>query len=122
MKNLSKALLANAAFSTVTGLLSIILNGRLMNLFELEQSFIFPALGIGLLGFAGSLVFIVRKEQVDKVKSIIIADILWVIGSGLLIAFAGLSLTANLLVLDIAIVVGILAFFQHRFLSRLQAS
>ncbi len=77
-------------------------------------------IGIGLLLFAGSVLFqAVRKELVRaQVNSIIVQDWLWVTGSVAVLAFQlfGLSVAGYLLIAFVAIIVADFALFQRKYL------
>lgn len=127
MKNVRKlkyALLANAMFSTISGLILIFFNDQLARIMAVKIPAILLFIGIGLLFFAGSIIWLAKHTAINqkRVKMIIIQDWLWVIGSLLILIFQifGLSRVGYAMILGVAIVVGIFAFLQQRYLGLLK--
>lgn len=90
---LKNALLANAVFSSVSGL-SFIMFTQAFSRFLSWSSWILPSVGLGLLGFALMIYLITRAEQINyaQVRSIIAADVAWVVLSIALISMPVVSL------------------------------
>lgn len=108
MKSLKQALLANATFSTVSGLTMLVFNTQLQEAFGFSADIVFILIGVMLLFFGSSVFFVATKmlSNTSLVKLISFLDILWVVASVILIAFnpfdlesAGLWLTGAVAVL-----------------------
>lgn len=91
---LQRALLANAAFSGVTGLAGVVAAPPLAVWLGLNDSpDLLRALGVGLLLFAAALFRLARTDRPDPRWAVAasVADALWVVGSvGLLLLAPGL--------------------------------
>jgi len=124
IKKIKYALLANATFSTVSGLSLIFFKDQLATIMAVQKPGILLYIGIGLLLFAGFIVWLATRPVINKrlVKIIIIQDWLWVIGSLLILVFQifGLSWVGYEMILGVAIVVGIFASLQQRYLGMLK--
>ncbi len=108
----------NAGFSTSTGAVALIAGGWVADQLGLDQSWAPMAvrlLGVGLLGFAALLLF-ESGRQGDRLASSVLqvsmADLGWVVGSGVLMALGLFSSIGNVVVAVIALVVLDLALFQ----------
>ena len=90
---LRRALLANACFSTVSGLVLVFAQRWVVSLLGLSQTTNLVALGIGLIAFAVALVFYARKQPIKLLYAWIalIMDLAWVIGSYPLLFIVPLS-------------------------------
>jgi len=128
---LRKALTANATFSAVSALafifgagalapLMFAESGPLLGLVPSEHLF---STGLGLAPFAALVAFAaLRVPQCENLVKVIIAmDIGWVVGSALLLAFAGSVFTTlgAAIIVDIALIVGLFAGLQALGLRRL---
>ena len=92
---LRNTLLANAIFSTLCAIDFLIFAQPISTFLGWSNGWVLPLIGIGLLGFALYVVSVARAPQIDTsaVKSIIVADITWVILSILVIATPIVPLT-----------------------------
>ncbi len=92
---LRNVLLANAAFSAISGLSFILFTEAFSNFLGWSNIWILPAIGIGLLGFAFIVYQNAMNTQVNsaKISSIITADIVWVILSVIILVTNVVSLT-----------------------------
>ena len=113
---LKNALLSNAIFSGVSGLMLLLLPNWFAAQLGLESSKPVSEVGIMLLFFSAFLCFLVIKRQfrVWTVVPVIVADFAWVVMSGVLTMkfypqFSQLGLT---LVIVIALIVLLLADLQ----------
>ena len=81
------ALYANAIFSTISGFSFIFFTQPFSQFLGWSNLWIMPVVGTGLLGFAYTVYSIAKSEAIDssKVKSIIFADLTWVLLSILII-------------------------------------
>ena len=119
MNKLQKALKVNALFSSVSGLLLILLNTFLAELFNTENTTVFWVVGIVLLYFATTIWYEIKKQRKLAVQWIIIQDLLWVVGSLILIVFNpfSISLIGNVIIILIALIVLFMAVNQYNSLS-----
>ncbi|MDW7693529.1 hypothetical protein R9C00_02145 [Flammeovirgaceae bacterium SG7u.111] len=122
-KNLRGALIANAVFSFISGLLFMVLPQELAQLMGLAYPDWLVFIGVGLLGFAIIILLLLFKPRLipGQVKAITYLDWGWVIGSMLLILIDPLYFTLKGLVIVamLAMVVATLAIWQGKALGRL---
>jgi len=85
MNKLQKALSINTMFSGVSGLVLVIFNKEIANIFEVGQNTIFWIIGLGLIFFSATILLEVKKQRGLAVLWIIIQDFIWVIGSAVLL-------------------------------------
>lgn len=113
---LRRALGANAAFSGLSGLALIVGFGPIGQLMGINLPALFIGIGAGLLLFAFWLVQNARRLTIDRTQAFIasIADIGWVVGSGviLLINPEPLTLSGKWLIAIVADVVAVFAVLQ----------
>ena len=110
---LQKALLGNALFSTISGLVILFANRRLVEFLGLPSNASLILLGVGLIGYASLLVFNARGEiKVSDAWVAVILDLAWVLGSGLLLLLVPLSTGGKWLVGMIADLVLLFAVLQ----------
>lgn len=118
---LKKALLGNALFSIITGVLMIVAHDQVLAWLGIDHVSL-VSLGGFLLAFAAFLIFITRIRAMPSwvIWSVIIGDILWVVGSVVLLLqhsahFSGLGIT---IIIGVALVVADFAIFQTIGLKR----
>ena len=89
------ALLGNAIFSTISGLLLLFFSNSINTWMGISLSWILPLIGLGLLGFAASLFLLSRKQTITRnaVIAVIIQDALWVLGSIIIVALGAFNLS-----------------------------
>ena len=89
-KTLKTALLSNAIFSTVSGLIFIIFGQFVANLIGISAPIVYQIIGMGLVLFGGFVAWTATRKPINTfIASLIsVADFLWVIGTILLIASA----------------------------------
>ncbi len=123
MLTLKNVLLINALSSGATGALLILFANPVAQLFGVEQSAPFWAVGLFLVVFAGIVLSESRQQtpRPKRVQFIIGLDVTWVIGSFLTTAslYSTLSFTGQLLITAVAVWVAAMAFLQNRGLKRL---
>lgn len=121
MNVLKNALKVNAFFSLFTGLLMVIFHQNIAGIFGVDQSTIFWIIGILLLLFVFLIFFELNKLRPMVIKLIIVLDFIWVLGSLIVLVFNpfGISLSGNVLIFCIALIVLLLGVFQLRGLSNL---
>jgi ABC-type multidrug transport system permease subunit len=80
---LRRALMGNALFSALSGLIVLIAHGWVSRLLGLQSSVPMLILGISLLGFAAMLVTNARREslKLSDAWSAVLMDLAWVVGS-----------------------------------------
>lgn len=122
MNSLQKALVTNATFSTTSALIMLIFSTAITNLFGLEERLPFLVIGAGLLFFAGTILFEVKRQRTRAVYWIIIQDVLWVLGSVVLLLLQpfGISMMGNILIATVALIVLIFAILQYWSVQKLQ--
>lgn len=117
MKELKKYLTINAVFSAISGLSMLAFSRRLKSLFTIEITLVFPLIGAILLVFGSFVYFVIVKQLSNKtlVTTITILDVIWVLGSLLIVIFApfGISSIGNLLITIVAVWIAFLAYKQH---------
>ncbi|MCO4746419.1 MAG: SRPBCC family protein [Proteobacteria bacterium] len=123
---LNRALLANSAFSVLTGSLSLLFAGPISAVMGGFDPLWVGALGPGLLGFAGLTAWTATRPSARPrlALAISVADLGWVLGSFGLVALTGgvLSSTGIALVLGVAAIVGAVAAGQLAGIARIHRS
>ncbi len=121
MITLRNVLKINALSSGATGLLLIAFSGYFMSLFDVSSGGPFMLAGVVLLLFSTFVMLVAMQKalKASLVKSIIWMDILWVIGSLLLVLTIGrsVSVVGNLLIGGVALWVLAMAVLQRRGLA-----
>jgi len=114
MNRLQKTLSVNAAFSGVTGMVLILLNTWVAELFGRSEQSIFWIIGTMLIFFASTIIFEVIRQRQLWIKLIIIQDILWVVGSGFILLKRPFNLTdlGYIIIAIVAIIVLLMAINQ----------
>lgn len=107
MKILRITLLSNALFSLLSGLVLLLFYQSVSQWFGVDHKITFWVLGIGLLIFAYTVFIEVKKPEPIKVFAIIVQDLMWVIGSIVLLSFKpfGISLLGNQVIAIVAFMV-----------------
>ncbi|GGD80894.1 hypothetical protein GCM10011514_51280 [Emticicia aquatilis] len=121
MSNLKKVLLINATSSGATGILLVIFNQYLADLFGTPHAWAVSEVGIFLIFFAG-LVFITSLQEPIKilfVKLIVSLDCLWVAASLLIVSLGlfKLSTIGYALITAVGLWVALMAFLQYKSLK-----
>ena len=122
---LIRALQANALFSGLCGLIAIAFSMQVATFLGLTNSTVILIMGIGLLLWAGFTAWVLMRPVINPttVKLIIEGDLLWVVGTILLLIFAGGIFTtggkwAMAIVGDIVAVFAILQWVGLRRMQR----
>ncbi|MEL0653095.1 MULTISPECIES: hypothetical protein [Algibacter] len=107
MNKLQKALKINALFSSISGIIMILLNQPIAKLFGTSNSTVFWIVGLILVYFAITIWYEINKQRKLAVIWIIIQDYTWVVGSLILVIFNPfkITLTGNLIIGIIALIV-----------------
>ncbi len=122
MNRLQKALGINFLFSGISGLGLIVFHKSIANLFGIEQNYIFWMIGIGLIFFALTILYEVKKQRRLAVQWIVIQDFIWVVGSAILLILKpfNISNTGNNLITIVAIIVFLMAISQSIALAQIK--
>jgi len=109
---LKSALLSNAVFSAVSGVVLIVFGGVTADLIGIGEPLIYQVIGAGLIGFAGVVSWTGTRTPINPFWATLIsvADGLWVVGTALLIVFAFGALKPTGIV-ALLVVAGVVAFF-----------
>jgi hypothetical protein len=107
MNTLQKALKTNALFSSVSGLILIVLHQQIAKLFGTTNTAVFWIVGLILIYFALTIGYEIKKQRKLAVVWIIVQDYAWVLGSLLLILFNPfkITFTGHLIIAVIALIV-----------------
>ncbi len=121
---LRNTLKGNALFSVVSGAAFLLGAGALASLMGVDQPILLAVLGVGVIGFAFAVFYVANQTPLDSNKGriILVMDILWVVGSVLLLIADPLSFTneGKWAVLIIADIVGVFAILEYLGLRRLR--
>ncbi len=121
---LRHAMRGNAVFSAVTGVIALLFSGALSNLTGIQPAWMFVALGIGLLLYAADLAWVTSRPRLDPRFGwmAVILDLIWVVGSVILLLTDALAMTTagNWLVAIIADIVLVFAVVQWLGIRRLR--
>ena len=116
MKELKTYLTVNSIFSAISGIAMLVFPERLSQLFNINNAYVFPIIGGCLLLFAVFVWFVASRKLANKtlIQIITLLDILWVIGSFLIVFFElfNLSKTGNIIIAVVAIWIAFLAYKQ----------
>ncbi len=120
MNSLQKSLLANTIFSSTSGLFLAFFSEYFNALFQLNNPLAFQITGYLLIFFALTIVLEIKKQRYYGVLWIVIQDVLWVLGSIILLVIDpfGVSQTGNQLIVLVALIVAGLALIQYIFLRK----
>jgi len=107
MNKLQKSLKINALFSSISGLVLILLNEPIAKIFGTSNNTVFLIVGLILIYFALTIWYEIIKQRKLAVIWIIIQDYTWVLGSLILIILNPfkITLTGNLIIGIIALIV-----------------
>ena len=119
---LRRALLANASFSTISGLVLVIAQPEVVRLLGLPETINLIALGISLLVFAAILMLFARKKPIKLLDAwiAVILDLAWVIGSYPLLFVVPFSASGKWIVGIVAEVVMVFALLQWLGIRRIR--
>jgi hypothetical protein len=115
MKTLKTYLTINSAFSALSGIVMLLFSKQLNDLFGIDHEFVFPFIGGNLIIFAVFVYWVSAKQLSNRllVKIITTLDILWVVGSAIIVGF-GLFELSKMGYILIAIVAVWIAFLAYR--------
>ena len=119
---LQNSLKMNGFFSLVSGLSLLLFSSFFKELLAVQHDLVLPILGGGLVLFAVTVLWTAFSKPVKPmaVKSIIIQDLVWVVGSVIIVVgqFFDLSAIGYELIVVVAVIVGAFAFFQAKGLKK----
>ena len=119
---LRMALMGNALFSTLSGVIILFAQGWVIRILGLSKNVSLAILGIGLLAFAVNLVINARRQQVKTSDAWIAVsmDLAWVLGSYVLIFVVPFSAEGKWVVAVVAELVSVFAVLQFLGIRRIQ--
>ena len=123
-KLLRRALQGNALFSVISGALVLAINRTLVEFLGLPSSASLTPLGIGLLVYAGWLLWNARREKIRIVDAwmAVALDMVWVVGSYALLFAVRFSSSGRWVVALVAEAVLVFAVMQWLGLRRVGRS
>jgi len=123
-KLLRRALQGNALFSVISGALVLAINRTLVEFLGLPSSASLTPLGIGLLVYAGWLLWNARREKIRIVDAwmAVALDMVWVVGSYALLFAVRFSSSGKWVVALVAEAVLVFAVLQWLGLRRVGRS
>ena len=123
-KLLRRALQGNALFSMISGALILAINRALVEFLGLPSNASLTPLGIGLLGYAGWLLWNAKREKIRILDAwiAVILDMVWVVGSYALLFAVRFSSGGKWAVVLVAELVFLFAVMQWLGLRRASRS
>lgn len=122
-QKLRNVLKANAVFSMLSGAAMLIFSQAISDWMNIANPIVLMIIGGGLILFGGFVWYQGSRKSLNlkEVKSIIIQDWLWVIGSVVIIGLQlfQINFQGYILMGIIALIVADFAFFQRYFLKRI---
>ena len=116
----------NAVTTAACALAMVATRGTLYSLFGLDRPVLLDAVAVGLLAYAGALALAAQRRAVSRqvLMTFTAADVMWVVGSAvvLVLFWAELAPLARVLVVAVALVVEVFATLQFRAAGRVMAS
>ncbi|HYG38711.1 MAG TPA: hypothetical protein VD908_08835 [Cytophagales bacterium] len=123
MKTLKNILLINGVSSGVTGIGLILFAGFIAEIFEVSVLEPFWGTGLFLVIFASMVIYEALQNPIrrERIRLIISLDVIWVIGSVILVLLnlENISLVGHLLIVAVAFWVALMAYLQSRGLKEL---
>ena len=113
---LNKALIANAVFSFLSGLLMLLTQQSLQQQVPLP-GWLWSLIGVGLIGFSVQLLLMAKNiEWAQKLTaSVVVSDLLWVLATTIAVMLFGADISASVIVavMMVNLLVALLAWFQY---------
>jgi hypothetical protein len=121
---LRKALMGNALFSTVSGLIILFAQKWVLGILGLANSISLAIVGVALIVYAATLVINARKQKIkaSDAWAPVLLDVAWVVGSFALILCMPFSAGGKWVVAGVAEVVLVFAVLQFVGLRRIHKS
>ena len=108
----------NGLFSAISGLAMLIFSKSFNDFFQVVNTYVFPLIGINLLPFSIFVLYVSRYQLKNKslVTLIVILDVLWVVGSVVIISLDlfDLALNGKILMAVVAVWIGFLGYKQFQ--------
>ncbi len=119
MNKLQKSLLLNAVFSGLSGSTLILFQHSIAHLFGTKNTTVFWVVGALLVFFSCTIVLEMIKQRPVGVLWIIVQDMLWVVGSIILLLLNpfGITVAGNIIIAMIAVIVLFMAVNQANALA-----
>ena len=120
MNQLQKSLQLNALFSGLSGILLIAVNKYVASLFGTPNALVFQLIGAALIFFSLTIVFEIKRQNLLGVLLIVFQDLLWVLGSAILLILQPfeISKTGDAIIAAIALIVLFMAINQAKALAQ----
>ena len=119
MKELKKYLTINSIFSAISGSTMLLFSSNLNKLFNINNVYVFPVIGCNLLFFAAFVWFVFSRQLTNRilVTTITTLDLLWVLGSLVIVSLGlfDLSQDGNILISIVAVWIAFLAYKQFKY-------
>ena len=114
---------ANALFSALSGLLCVLASTQVAAFLGIGEPTVITVLGVLLLIFAADLSFLATRRHISPkfVRAVMVADILWVVGSAVLLltGWVPFSVGGKWIVGLAAVVVAVFAELEYIGLKRM---
>ena len=121
MEMLKRVLRSNGLYSIITGLVAVVLAGRLAETMGID-TWIVAGVGGAVVLFGIGLLLFFRGDAVDlkSAWAVVIADDLWVAGAIAVIALGLMTTEGNLILASVSVPVAIFAVLQFVGIRRVQ--
>ncbi|HXM19872.1 MAG TPA: hypothetical protein VN948_01235 [Terriglobales bacterium] len=121
---LKKALMGNALFSILSGVAILFANRWLVQFLGLPEKISLAILGFGLIGYAATLLLNARRPKIKITDAwvAVVMDLIWVVGSYVLILFVPFSVGGKWIVALVAELVLAFAILQWFGIRRIRRS
>jgi hypothetical protein len=118
------SLLANAVFSTLSGLTFAIGAGAVASFIGVAEVALVRVAGLGLLGFAAYVAFVATRPEIDlkAALAIIVGDLSWVVGTVPIVLLDLLSTQGVVAAFVVADVVLLFAALQYIGVRRIRSA
>lgn len=121
---LKKALTGNALFSILSGVAILFANRWLVRFLGLPETVSLVILGVGLIGYAATLLLNARRPTIKMTDAwvAVIMDLVWVVGSYVLITVVPFSVGGKWVIASVAELVLAFAILQWLGIRRIRSS
>jgi hypothetical protein len=121
---LKKALMGNALFSILSGVAIVIANRWLVRFLGLPENVSLVILGVGLIAYAATLLLNARRPAIKITDAwvAVIMDLVWVVGSYVLILVVPFSTGGKWVIASVAELVLAFAVLQWLGIRRIRSS
>jgi hypothetical protein len=120
---LKKALTGNALFSILSGVAILFTNRWLVRFLGLPETVSLVILGVGLIGYAATLLLNARRPTIKMTDAwvAVIMDLVWVVGSYVLITVVPFSVGGKWVIASVAELVLAFAILQWLGIRRIRS-